>query len=74
MSIGGSVFLIAVGAILRYAIKDTLSWVNLDVVGLILIIAGVIGLIASLIWAAMARRRTVVHDRYDDARYHRGAP
>ena len=74
MSIGGSVLLIAVGAILRYAVKDTIEAVNLDVIGLILIIAGIIGLVASLIWAAMARRRTVVHDRYDDGRYYRGAP
>ena len=75
MSIGGSVFLIAAGAILRYAIKDTWEAVNLDVIGLILIIAGVIGLVASLIWAAIAsRRRTVVTDRHEDGRYYRGAP
>jgi hypothetical protein len=75
MSIGGSVFLIAAGAILRWGIKDTLDWVNLDVVGLVLMIAGVVGLVASLIWAAVvSRRRTVVSDRYDDGRYYRGAP
>jgi Domain of unknown function (DUF6458) len=74
MSIGGAVFLIAAGAILRYGVKDTWEAVNLEVIGLILMIAGVIGLVASLIWAAMARRRTVVTDRYDDGRYYRGAP
>jgi hypothetical protein len=74
MSIGGSVLLIAAGAILRYAIKDTLSWVNLDVVGLVLMIAGAVGLVASLIFAAMASRRRVVTDRYDDGRDYRGAP
>jgi hypothetical protein len=72
MSIGGSVFLIAAGAILRYAIKDTLDWVNLDVVGLVLMVAGAVGLVASLIWAAIASRRPVVTDRYDDGRYYRG--
>ena len=71
MSIGGSVFLIAAGAILRYAIKDTLDWVNLDVVGLVLMIAGAVGLVASLIWAVIVSRRTVVTDRYDDGRYYR---
>ena len=71
MSIGGSVFLIAAGAILRYAIKDTLDWVNLDVVGLVLMIAGAVGLVASLIWAVILSRRTVVTDRYDDGRYYR---
>jgi hypothetical protein len=74
MSVGGSVFLIAAGAILRYAITDTLDWVNLDVVGLVLMIAGAVGLVVSLIWLALASRRTVVRDRYDDGRYYRGAP
>jgi len=73
MSIGGSVFLIAVGAILRYAVEDALAGVNLEVVGLILMIAGAVGLVASLIWAAIATRRpTAYDDRYD--RGYRGAP
>ena len=71
MSIGGSVFLIAAGAILRYAIKDTLDWVNLDVVGLVLMIAGAVGLVASLIWAVIVSRRPVATNRYDDGRYYR---
>jgi hypothetical protein len=70
MSIGGSVFLITVGAVLRYAIKDTVEGVNLDMLGLILIIAGAVGLVASLLWAGIASRRTTVVDRYDD-RYRR---
>jgi hypothetical protein len=76
MSIGGSVFLIAAGAILRYAVKDSIEGVNLDTLGLILIIAGAVGLVASLIWAGIASRRSAVVDRYD-ARYddrYRGAP
>ena len=74
MSIGGSVFLIAVGAILRFAVTDAIEGVDLAVIGLILIIAGVVGLVASLIWAAIASRRPAAtyDDRYD-ARY-RGAP
>jgi hypothetical protein len=68
MSIGGSVFLIAAGAVLRYAVKDTIEGVNLDTLGLILIIAGAVGLVASLIWAGIASRRTTVVDR-SDARY-----
>jgi Domain of unknown function (DUF6458) len=74
MSIGGSVFLIAAGAIVRYAIQDSVEGVNLDTLGLILIIAGAIGLVASLIWAGIASRRTTVVDRYDpryDDRYRR---
>ena len=48
MSIGFSIFLIAVGAILRYAVTATVSGVDLETVGLILLIVGVIGLVISL--------------------------
>jgi uncharacterized protein DUF6458 len=43
-----SIFLIAVGAILRYAVTVTVEGVEIDTVGLILIIVGVIGLVISL--------------------------
>jgi hypothetical protein len=48
MSIGFSIFLIAVGAILRYAVTASVSGVELETVGLILMIAGIIGLVISL--------------------------
>lgn len=48
MGIGMAIFLIAVGAILRYAVTVTISGVELQTVGLILMIAGVIGLVISL--------------------------
>ena len=65
MTIGGGVFLVAVGAILRYAINDQVKDVNLETVGLILIIVGVAGIILGLIQAAMARRQVVAYDRRD---------
>ena len=43
-----SIFLIAVGAILRYAITVTVEGVEIDTVGLILIIVGIVGLVISL--------------------------
>ena len=43
-----SIFLIAVGAILRYAINVTVEGVEIDTVGLILIVVGIIGLVISL--------------------------
>ncbi len=49
MGIGISVFLIAVGAILTFAVQVTVSGVDLDTVGVILMIAGAIGLLWSLI-------------------------
>ncbi|HVL94415.1 MAG TPA: DUF6458 family protein [Solirubrobacteraceae bacterium] len=57
MGIGTSIFLIAVGAILRWGVADAIEGVNLAVIGLILMIAGVVGLAVSLIWANAASRR-----------------
>ncbi|HEU0249992.1 MAG TPA: DUF6458 family protein [Solirubrobacteraceae bacterium] len=59
MPMGTSIFLIAVGAILRYAVTFHVSGVSRPTVGLILIIAGIVGLVLSLIQLASARRRAV---------------
>lgn len=48
MGIGMSIFLIAAGAILRYAVTVTISGVELQTVGLILMIVGIVGLVISL--------------------------
>jgi hypothetical protein len=58
MSIGTSIFLFAVGAILRYAVTVHTSGFNLNTAGLILMVVGVVGLIISLFWMASASRRT----------------
>lgn len=71
MGIGTSIFLIAVGAILRYAITVSTQGINLHVVGDILMIVGVIGIILSLVFwsswggfgAARRRRGTTVVER-----------
>jgi hypothetical protein len=57
MGIGTSVFLIAVGAILKFAVTASISGIKLEVVGLILMIAGAVGLAASLLWSASWQRR-----------------
>ena len=49
MTIGGSLALIAIGAILRFAIKDSWEAVDLEIVGLILMIAGVIGFVVGVV-------------------------
>lgn len=70
MGIGVSVFLIAVGAILAFAVDAEVSGLDIAVVGFILIGAGVIGLLLTLfLWGP--RRRSSVEQRavYDD-----GAP
>ena len=43
-----SIFLIAVGAILRYAVNVTVQDIEIDTVGLILMVVGIIGLVISL--------------------------
>jgi hypothetical protein len=59
MPIGTSIFLIAVGAIIRYAVTFHVSGVSRPAIGLILIIAGIAGVVLSLIYTATARRRAV---------------
>lgn len=66
MGYGFSIVLLAAGAILAFAVQTaTVGGVNIHVVGWILMAAGVLGLIWSLV-LTMSRRRTVVLDRPDD--------
>ena len=71
MGIGVSIFLIAVGAILTFAVDVTTRGLDLQTVGVILMIVGLLGLLLSLIfWASGGgfggtRRDTVVRDPYD---------
>lgn len=66
MGIGTSLFLIAAGAILRYAVSGSIEGLDLATVGLILLIVGVLGLVISLFMTfAYSRREAVVtRDRY----------
>lgn len=48
MGIGTGIFLLAVGAILRYAVTITTSGINLHTVGDILMVVGLIGIVLSL--------------------------
>jgi hypothetical protein len=50
MGIGTSIFLMAVGAILRFAVTVTTNGINLHTVGVILMIVGALGLLLSLIF------------------------
>ena len=58
MGIGGSIFLIAVGAILAFAVHVSVGWLSLNVVGYVLMLAGLVGLLLTL-WFWSNRRRTV---------------
>lgn len=57
MTIGGALFLIAVGAVLRFAVSDSLEAINLGTVGLIFMVVGAVGLLLGLFFEANARRR-----------------
>lgn len=59
MGIGGSIFLIVVGAILAFAVNVSLGWLDLNIVGIVMMLAGFAGLILTL-WFWNSRRRTVV--------------
>jgi hypothetical protein len=50
MTVGTALFLIAVGAILRYAVTASVSGVSLATVGLILMVVGGAGLVISLFY------------------------
>lgn len=69
MGIGVSILLIAVGAVLTFALEREAEGINLDTVGIILMIVGAIGLLASILfwssWGPYSRQRrdTVTRER-----------
>jgi Domain of unknown function (DUF6458) len=69
MYIGTSIFLIAVGAILKFAVTATVAGIDVQTAGVILIVVGIIGLVLSLVqmmvWSDRRRRpaETVVEQR-----------
>jgi hypothetical protein len=67
MTIGASTFLIVVGAILYFATNVHVAHINIDTVGLILMIAGAAGLILGFVqqsmWSRRSRRDVTIEDR-----------
>lgn len=69
MGVGTSIVLIAVGAILKYAVTASISGIRLDTVGTILLVIGILGLVISLLYMAVwsdrdrgVRRQRVVEE------------
>jgi hypothetical protein len=71
MGLGVGIFLAAAGAILAFAVSDTVSGVNIHAIGWILLIVGIIGIVLSMIfWSSWAgpgywsgnRRRTYIDE------------
>ena len=76
MGLGVSLFLIAIGLILWFAVTAEVSGIDINMVGMILVIIGALGLLISMIfwstWGGVGgwRRETVVRDdRYDQPPY-----
>lgn len=69
MTIGGSVALIIIGAILRFGVTWHPQHVDLQVIGVILMIAGVLGLALSLVFMAMRRKDRRSARVYEERRY-----
>lgn len=69
MSVGISAFLVILGAILRFAVSWSGNYVDLQIVGLIFMIGGGIGLIASIVIAVMKRRNRGSAQVYEERRY-----
>ena len=68
MYIGTSIFLIALGAILAFAVTATVAGISIQTAGVILMVVGGIGLVVSLLWMTVwsDRRRAeapVVRER-----------
>lgn len=61
MRIGSSLVLIAVGAILKFAVTTSVSGISLSTVGVVLMVVGIAGLVITLVMANTARRTDVVH-------------
>ena len=67
MGLGVSIFLIAVGAILTYAVEVNAEGIDLNTVGVILMVVGALGLLFSLLflssWGPWTRREARVVER-----------
>ncbi len=63
MGIGASVFLLAIGAILSFAVTDSISGVDLTVIGYILMVAGALGLLMTTLVFGRRDRVGVTEDR-----------
>jgi Domain of unknown function (DUF6458) len=70
MTIGTSLLLIAVGAILKYAVTAEVDGFDIQTAGVILMLIGILGLILSLlytfVWSENAQRRKTQGGGYDD--------
>jgi hypothetical protein len=65
MRLGTAIVLLALGAILAFALRVDLSGIDLQLVGWILMIVGALGIVLELAIWAPRRRRVTTTDAYD---------
>jgi hypothetical protein len=72
MTVGGSIALILIGAILKFAVTWSPNGIDLQLVGLIVMLGGIVGLIISLGFLIARRRSTTAGttEVYEERRYH----
>jgi hypothetical protein len=64
MALGTSLLLIAIGAVLRFAVSVSTHGFSLHTIGIILIVVGAVGLVISLLWMTIASHRSAAEPRY----------
>lgn len=68
MAIGTSLFLLAVGAILKFAVTFTFAGVDIEVVGVILMVVGGLGLLVALFMLSRSHSSSPGRSYYNDRR------
>ena len=66
MAIGTSLFLLAAGAILTFAVEAEFAGIDIEVVGIILMVIGGLGILLSLFMLNRSRTTRVERRYYDD--------
>ena len=68
MTIGTAIVLIAVGAILKWAVTGHVSWIDLQTTGTVLFVVGLVGLALAVVYTFWSSSR---RDDYDQTRVRR---
>jgi hypothetical protein len=63
MTIGGSLALIALGAILKWAVTAHVSWIDLQTAGTVLFVIGLVGLVVALVYTFWWTQQKRTDDR-----------
>jgi uncharacterized Tic20 family protein len=69
VTIGTSIVLIAVGALMKYAVTAETDFIDIQTAGVVLMLVGILGLVLSLfytfMWSPQAQARRDDGDRYE---------